>query len=402
MSQAELNRIGGRCKVLFIGVKPFIKRDLTPLLAPYLPLSAAIDLPLSATRADLSSFCQTDLPKFCFVEIDKADDPALDMFPELLRHDPKLGIIALLPAGNPDLILRCLRLGASDFLIAPFTGEQVQSALQKLIKLLPGRTPSAPGKIYSVIPVKGACGATTLACALAYQWKRLGSNRVLLADLDPLTGVVDFLLKVKSQFSFANVLHRASDMDPDLWNGMVAKRDGVDVLVAPETLPDGEVDFTDASPILDYARDHYDVTIADAGAAQGAWTLSQAALSDEVLLVTTNELLSLQAAQRALKYLESNGIGRWKIRLIVNRYERQVGLSEDLIASAIGMEATHVLPSDYAAIQKALLGGKPVPGSSSFGKSVAALADKLAGRVAAVRKPSSLAGLLSLFSRTSG
>ena len=52
------------------------------------------------------------------------------------------------------------------------------------------------------MPAKGACGATTIACNLAFQWKRLGAKKILLADLDPLTGTLSFLLKIKSIYSF--------------------------------------------------------------------------------------------------------------------------------------------------------------------------------------------------------
>ena len=50
------------------------------------------------------------------------------------------------------------------------------------------------------MPAKGAAGATTIACNLAYQCKRLGASKILLADLDPLTGTVSFVLKLKSTY----------------------------------------------------------------------------------------------------------------------------------------------------------------------------------------------------------
>ncbi len=58
-------------------------------------------------------------------------------------------------------------------------------------------------------------------------------------------------------------------------------------------------------------------------------------------------------------------------------------------------------PSDYEAVQNALMEGKPIPTSTPFGKSIVALADKLGGRSEAIKKPSSLSGLLGLFSKTS-
>ncbi len=65
------------------------------------------------------------------------------------------------------------------------------------------------------------------------------------------------------------------------------------------------------------------------------------------------------------------------------------------------MDIFHIVPGDYDAIQKSLMEGKPMGQSTSFGKSVMALADRLGGRSEPQKKNSSLAGLRSLFSRTS-
>jgi len=63
-----------------------------------------------------------------------------------------------------------------------------------------------------------------------------------------------------------------------------------------------------------------------------------------LLLVTTNELPALQAAQRALSYLDTNRIGRWKIRLVVNRYLRDVGLSREVIGTALTPKYSTLCP----------------------------------------------------------
>ena len=219
------------------------------------------------------------------------------------------------------------------------------------------------------MPAKGACGATTIACNLAFQWKRHGQQKVLLADLDPLTGTISFLLKIKSIYSFLDALQRAHELDADLWNAMVTNVNGVDVLLAPELMVEGAQDLRDPSPILEYARHDYDVVVIDAGGVYGEWNLNTARLANELLLVTTNELPALQAAQRALSYLDTNRIGRWKIRLMVNRYHRDVGLSREVIGTALHTEVFDILPSDYEAVQKSLMEGKPAPSNTTFGKS---------------------------------
>ena len=297
-------------------------------------------------------------------------------------------------------MLRCLRQGASDFLIPPFTSEQVEGALQKIARLQPGAHAANAGKVYCIMPAKGGCGASTIASNLVYQMKR-GDKRILLADLDPLAGTLSFLLKIKSAYSFVDALARSHDIDADLWKSVVTSREGVDVLLSPEVMTEGMSELKDATSIIEYARGTYDIVVLDTGGVYGEWNLSQAQLADEILLVTTNELTSLQAVQRALGYLDANNIGRFKLRLIVNRYDRHTGLSKDVIGTALHMDIFHIMPSDYDAIQKSLMEGKPLGPATSFGKSVIGLVDRLAGSSEAPKKNSSLSGLLSLFSRTS-
>jgi pilus assembly protein CpaE len=375
--------------------------ELEPLLVSQLPGSAVNYVRSYPSPRDLGGILGGG-PQMVFLDV-ASDAQGVLLLTEMARMGPFVQVLALLAGNDPDLILRCLRAGAVDFLIQPFTADQFEAALAKVARSQPTAegAPKEPAKIFAVMPAKGACGATTVACNLAFQWKRLGAKRILLADLDLLAGTLSFLLKIKSVHSFVDVLQRANELDADLWNAMVTPVNGVDVLLAPELIAEGLQDLRDPTPIIEYARHAYDVVVLDAGGVYGEWNLNQARLSTELLLITTNELPALQAAQRALSYLDTNRIGRWKIRLVVNRYHRDVGLSREVIGTALHTEVFDSLPSDYEAVQNALMEGKPIPGSTPFGKSIMQLADKLGGRAEGIKKPSSLSGLLGLFSKTS-
>ena len=376
--------------------------ELEPLLVSQLPGSAVNYLRTYPSPRDLNGIMGGGV-QLMFLDASSDTAQAIQLLGEMSRAAPGVQTLALLSGNEPDLILRCLRAGASDFLIQPFTADQLESAMTKVARSQPSSEGAGkePAKIFAVMPAKGACGATTVACNLAFQWKRHGAKRILLADLDLLTGTLSFLLKIKSVYSFVDVLQRASELDTDLWNAMVTHVNGVDVLLAPELIAEGIQDLRDPSPIIEYARHAYDVVVIDAGGVYGEWNLNQARLATDLLLVTTNELPALQAAQRALSYLDTNRIGRWKIRLVVNRYHRDVGLSKEVIGTALHTEVFDSLPSDYEAVQNALMEGKPIPSSTPFGKSIMQLADKLGGRAEGIKKPSSLSGLLGLFSKPS-
>jgi len=391
-------------KTLVICPNKSMASELAPILAyglPLAPVHVTQDYPSRRTLMDLIK--KVD-PKLCFLDFSTNLEMALATAAELQGLNGNLPVVALLPGNNPDLILRCLRQGAADFLIRPFTSDQIDAAVEKVARQIPQPLARAGGaKTIAVFPAKGACGATTIACNLAFQSKRLGSKKILLADLDPLTGTISFLLKLKSSYSFMDVLSRQASLDVDLWKQMVTVHQGIDVLLSPENLMDGIDDLTDASPILDYAQASYETIIVDCGNSYTNWNLSTAYLSDEVVLVTTNELPALQSAQRALAWFEQHRIDQSKIRVVVNRYEREIGLNSDVISTALQADVFQVIPADYEAVQRSQMEGKPLPSGCIAAKSLASLADKICVKRARSddKKPSSLTGgFKSLFSRT--
>ena len=375
--------------------------DLEPLLLQHLaavPLSHQASYPVAG---NISAQLGTAPAQLVFLDIASGPDQALALLPELTQI-AGVQVLAVLAGNDPDSVLKCLRAGAVDFLLRPVTADQLVAALGKVARLQPaveGSSPQQQAKIIVVMPAKGACGATTLACNLAFQWKRSGAQRVLLADLDPLAGTVSFLLKLKSSFSFMDALQRGHELDVDLWRTTVSSSNGVDVLLAPDLAVTGIPQYVDATPIINYARNAYDVVIIDTGSVYGEWNLSQANAATDLLLVTTNELPALQSAQRALSYLEANKVGKWKTRLVVNRYQRDVGLSRDVIGTALHTEVFETIPSDYEAVQAALMEGKSVPPATAFGKAVAQLTERMGGGTDKSRRASGggLSGLLGGF-----
>jgi len=381
-------------------------RALAPLLESHLAGSSINFVNTYPSPRDIGSALGGGALQLVFLDVASDRERALALLTEIARLGSNVHVLALLSGNDPDFILRCLRAGAADFLLEPFTAEQLETILTKIVRLQPAAAESPAAaeatKIIAVMPAKGACGATTIACNLAFYWKRMGAKRVLLADLDPLTGTLSFLLKIKSIYSFLDALQRAHELDADLWRAMVTSVNGVDVLLAPELMTENPPELNDPSPILEYAKHAYDVIIVDAGNVYGDWNLNQARAAQEVLLVTTNELPALQAAQRALSYLDANRVGRWKIRLLVNRYQRDIGLSREVIGTALHTEVFDSIPSDYEAVQKALMEGKPVPSNTAFGKGLTQVVERLGVRPGdGAKKNSSLGGLFGLFSKTS-
>jgi len=378
----ESSRPNNRQNVLAICPDQRMLSELKPLISQHLPLTPVVEITAYPERQALQTAMSSQAPTLCFLDAATRRDSALSMISTLLSIDPALQIVVLLAANEPDLILGCLRQGASEFLLQPFSSDQLHPVLERLAQLhsRAGGETRGGAKVYGVLSVKGACGSTTIATNLAYQWKRHGQKKILLADLDPMTGTVSFLLKLKSTYSFVDALSRRDGLDSDLWKGLVTQYQGVDVLLSPENPMDGLHDLGDPDLVVNFCRQAYESVTLDLGASFGEWTLSLVNLCDELLLVTTNELPALRATQRALLYFDANRIDRAKIRLIINRFNSDVGLSQEAIETALHNDVFHLIPSDYESAQKALMEGKPIASGTDFGRNMLTLADRLSGK----------------------
>jgi len=384
--------------------------ELLPLLTHNIPGVQIHSVKEYPDSSALTELVIDHHPRLCFLDVDTDSERALALIRELQLLDKALQIVVLLGQNEPDLILRCLRQGATEFLMRPFTAEELAPVLQRLSQLSPSMNYGSGGRIICVAPAKGACGASTIAANLATRKKALGANRLLLADLDPLTGTISFLLKLKSNYSIIDAMNLATSLDRDLWDGVVSNWNGIDVVLAPENPMDSISELQDPAPVLEFARQLYDIIIVDCAGLLGDWGLPLARVATDLLLVTTNELPALQSTQRVLGHLERHRVERSKVRLVVNRYSRDVGLSTEAISTALHTDVFAVIPSDYEAVQKALVEGKPVNSNSAFGKHLSKLARRLSGKDEAAEteaassrrkaKGVSLAGLFSsLFSR---
>ena len=386
--------------VLIVSSERKLRSDLIPVLSQELPMAPLVELTQMPDRRLIAEMASGERPSLILLDVSTNREAGLDALTLFSQGLVGVPVVVILSGNDPDLILRCLRTGASEFLLQPITADQVQPVLARLVMRKGDSALSGGARVQVLMPVKGACGASTLASNLVFHWKRHGFKRIMLADFDPSTGTIPFLLKLKPVYSFVDAMSREGGLDADIWRGLITKHQGVDVLLSPEMPLDVESGNADPLQLFNFARQTYDIITVDAPRPHGKWAQSLASLADELLLVTTNELPALRATQRVLQNFDRIGIDRAKIKLIVNRYSSEVGLNQEAIETALHSDVFHVIPSDYDAVQAALVEGKPIGPSSPIGKSLAQLADRLAGKRANAADPgkakkSSIGSMLS-------
>jgi Flp pilus assembly CpaE family ATPase len=138
----------------------------------------------------------------CFLDVATNSERAELVIAELA---PFIPVVALHPRNDADLILRCLRAGASEFVAEP-SPDTVRGVLDRLARARFDAAQYAAGAVYCVAPGKPGCGASTLAVHLAIQLRSGGANPVLLVDGDHLTASIAFMLKLKPEFHLEDVV----------------------------------------------------------------------------------------------------------------------------------------------------------------------------------------------------
>ena len=372
-------------KPLLICPNDSLRGEIRAAVSDTLPLmecSAGTQYP--ALKAVLSAVLKQER-NICFLDVGTDEDAAIQILSELA--EAAVPVIAVHTSNDSDLILRCLRCGASEFLFHPVNTVQFRSALDRLGRKLegPGGKRSL-GKVFAFMPAKGNYGSTTIACNVAFQMKQFTHKKMLLADLDSLTGSISFLLKLKSTFSFVDAVADWERMDQDVWKRLITAYQGIEVLLAPENPVPDNFACAHLPSVMQFWRELYGGVILDSPGPLSEWQLALGRLCDSLLLITTNELAAIHATRRTLSYLEANGVEKSRIKLIINRYNEDNGLSKQAIETALKVEVFHILPNDYEGVQKAVLDGKMVQTGSKFGKAILSLCERLTGLERAPKK----------------
>jgi pilus assembly protein CpaE len=351
-------------------------------------LKVRIAFAISPTGADASA------PEYSNPEVlvlDFGDRSAHEIMATLKTLPTPPPVIAAHVSADPDVILAAVRAGAREFVSPPISGQTFQNALDKIAAERLMQAPAnRTGKTIGFLSAQGGCGATTVACHLAAELRRITTASVLAADFDPLTGMLGFWLRANASRSVVDVAKNLSRMDLSLWKGMVhSVQPRLDALTAPADVSLGELPSTASfSTVLRFARANYDWVVADLG--QGLSPLSMALIPelDTLYLVTTPEVAALFQARRTIQKLLSSQSTAEPPRLVVNRVRTEHAPDSKDLERLFASPIEAYLPEDYPAVVEAHSEGRLVSPGSDLGRRLAQLAFRISGKPAPERRES--------------
>jgi len=318
-----------------------------------------------------------------FVPIDEVDELQLAAIDRASRRERHMGVVAIGPRAEPELMLRAMRAGIQEFLVRPLVLSDLVGAVERLHRRTSAGVTS--GQVCAVYSAKGGVGASTVAVNLAYSLSCNHSEaRVAIADFALPGGDIRILLNVRPSYDLGDLAGKVERIDADLLNSvLVPATDGLWVLAAPDRPEDGEaVDANVISSVIQQLRSTFHFTVLDCETQMSDRTLAALDAADRIVLLTELKVSAMRSAQRTLTIFRRLGYPNEKVCVVVNRYQ-----SGDVVsaAEAVGVLKTDIffkLPNDYRSSLGAATAGVPVAKSSPDSKLAWAylqMAQKLGG-----------------------
>ncbi|MCL5264765.1 MAG: response regulator [Chloroflexi bacterium] len=327
-------------------------------------------------------------------------------------------IIMMSIQGETDYLRRSMLAGAREFLIKPFSGEELASSIRRVHSLRVERalrpvepgpnghgtatTTKTQGKVISAFSPKGGVGRTTIISNLAIALKELTQKKVVLVDCNLQFGDVGVLFNIQSPKTIIDLVSHLSNLDEDVIEDVLIEHSsGVKLLLGPPRPEMGElVTAEGVKIILNKLRETYDYILVDTLPSFQDQMVSVLDLSDHILVVLTLELPAIKNVKLFLEVADALGYPPEKVALILNRADSTGGIRVSDVESSLRKQIMVSIVSDGRLATLALNQGVPFVISSKgspVSKGIFSLA-RLVGEIdaktaAAAQAPSSKAGL---------
>jgi pilus assembly protein CpaE len=410
MSESSAEKI----RVLIVDDIPETRDNLGKLLY----FESDIDLiGAVASGQEAVALARRDQPDVVVIDINMPDMDGISAAEQITQAAPACQIIMMSVQSEADYLRRSMLAGAMDFLIKPFSGEELSNSIRRVRAIGISRKPSTPvvpataspeaqapaapksslgGKVLAFFSPKGGTGCTTLAVNLAVALQELNRARIVLVDGSLQFGDIGALLNLPpTSHSISALVARKDGLDPDHLSAVLTPHSsGLRVLLAPPRPEMAEA----VSPelmrdVIDHLRGLYDYVVVDTWSVLNDTVLSVFDQADQIFVVLTPEITAIKNAKLFFDVMAELTFPMEHIQLLVNKVDRRTGIRVSQIEASLKHPIAAQFALDERTAFQSVNEGRPfVLGarSSLLAEGVLALAQELP---AAMRVPAGAAEL---------
>lgn len=341
-------------------------------------------------------------PHVALVTLGAQTEAALRFVEKLSAESPQTAVICASRDASPDLILRSLRAGAREFLRLPLIKDEFRTVLDRVCEQCSVRVeaPKKQGRTVAVFSSKGGCGTSFIATNLA---AAMGAPTVLV-DLNLQAGDLTLFLGVEPKYSIADLVENREQADDAMLRSYLAPHSAnLSLLAAPREADSADdIEAEHIFSVIQILRERHDFVVIDPQHTFDSITLAALDQVDEILMVLTLDIPAIRSAQRTLAIFDRLGYPRHKVRIVVNRWSKQIDLDLRQVERYLGERVTGFITSDYRTAVNSINLGQPIVESepqSRIAAEIRQLAAAIAGnghaRTPAAEPEGERRGLLS-------
>jgi pilus assembly protein CpaE len=233
------------------------------------------------------------------------------------------------------------------------------------------------GNVIVVYSPQGGVGVTTLSTNLAAGLMRKGI-KVLLIDADLQFGDIGVFLKLQSQSTLLDLVHKIDDLDTDFFDSVVATHEsGLKVLLGPqrpEFAEDVEGVPGAVAGVIEKVASSYDFIVVDTSTRVDEQLLSLTDIATKVVLVVTPTLAAVKNTRFMIDLFDKLNYPPDKTMMVLNRLEdernrNRVTIPTEVIEKHLKRAAVAKIPLNESVILSAINKGVPAVASRDRSKS---------------------------------
>ena len=275
---------------------------------------------------------------------------------------PQCPVVIMSVQGERDYLRRAMQSGAREFLIKPFTGDELVASIRRVYELeskkgayLPkaaagaeGEQPPSRGRLVTVLSGKGGSGKSVVAVNLALALRAETSTRVCLVDLDLQFGDVGVMLNLDHAKTITELVDGESQPDWEFVDDVLADGPlGLRVLLGPFSPEYGDlVRAEHVRSLVDILRREFDWVVVDTASQLSEAALEVVDAADRIVVVGQLTIPAIKGTRLMLKTLESLRVERDRIVVVINGHDAHAIYDSPSIERNLKFPVRVQLPSE--------------------------------------------------------
>ena len=369
-----------KIRVLIVDDIPETRENLRKLLY----FETDIDVVAAATDGEEGiRLAKEYQPHIVLMDINMPGVDGIAATEAITQEVPFSQVIMMSVQGEADYLRRSMLAGARQFLIKPFTGDELVSTIRRVYELgarrqipttqpggvgyeaVAGRAPIERGRIVAVFSPKGGAGCTVVATNLAVALQDLleeENKQVVLVDASLQFGGVGVMMHLQASRSIADLAPHIADLDQDMFEStLLAHTSGVKCLLSPPRPEMADLIAAEHMPvILNELKQYFDYIVVDTWSSLGDLVLSVLDNADRIVLLATPDIPSLANTKLFFEVTEALEYDKEKIMLVLNKMDRASRITAKDIAQSLKHQVAGQIVLEERSVARSVNRGTPI------------------------------------------